>query len=154
MLEVLDAMEERIPEDVIPVPNPDVTIVLGQYYHLAGRPEELESRMGRLLADPTLGAQRIIQIAEMYYNRLNKPEKGEVQMKRALELDPNSTQAYVMLINQYEKQKRYADEITLLEEWLVRHPNDQNVEKKLNDLRDIVRQQNAATEPQETQQTP
>ena len=45
---ILRFMEEKIPEDVIPLNNDEITLQLGRMYYEIGYPEELEKRLDRL----------------------------------------------------------------------------------------------------------
>ncbi len=50
MIEVLDKMEEVMPEDVIPLRSDDLSLQIAQWYYQAGRYDEFERRVRRVLS--------------------------------------------------------------------------------------------------------
>jgi len=99
ILEVLDRMEEMIPEELVPLPSEQLEVSLGQMYEFAGRPEELERRL-----------------------------------RKIIEKNSGSMQAYYFLIDYYRRNGMYQQGITLLNQWLELRPGDPTAEQWRADL--------------------
>ncbi len=99
VLEVLDRMEEVMPEKLIPITDDRLELSIGKMYWDAGRPEEFERRAKMVIARK-----------------------------------PDNVDAYVWLLDFYRYQKRYADAINLMQQWLERHPNDKQAQTVIQQL--------------------
>ena len=71
---ILRFMEEKIPEDVIPLNNDEITLQLGRMYYEIGYPEELEKRLDKLAARGNW--EKKTQYGLMYQQWLHNDQKA------------------------------------------------------------------------------
>jgi len=140
-LEILDKLSEAIPEDVIPPPNEELSIQIGQIYKEFGRPEELKKRLDRLLTKENIPSDRMIRYAGLYGYQLGDYEKAESILTNIIDGDPNKVQAYSELILMFEREKKYKQSIEVLNKWLQVNPADSNAIRKIGELQNLVAEQ-------------
>ena len=68
MVEVLDKMEEVIPESVIPLHSVQLSLQIGQWYYEAGRPEEFERRLKRVVEQNPTNGLAVGWLVNLYRN--------------------------------------------------------------------------------------
>lgn len=131
----LDTMFERIPEQIFPNPDYKFSLDIGKIYYNSGQHEKLSQRLGMLSSRHDLTRAQSLEIGTLYLKFLKDPVHAEplfLQLTHDTILDPEPFQ---LLLNMYEQQKRYTDQISLLERWLELNPNDVNVRRKINEIR-------------------
>jgi len=69
---ILQFMEQKIPEEVIPINNDDITVQLGRMYYDIGQPEEMRKRLEKLAEGATW--QKKTQYGLMFFQWLNDKE--------------------------------------------------------------------------------
>lgn len=143
-LEVLDYMSAAIPEEVIPPTDPNLTILIGQLYRSAGRPEELRKRLDFIIRRTPLTAEQKAQFLPWYSDMASNPAAAESLAKVILQENPNVTQAYGFLVNHYRRTRDYQKGIQTLEEWLKVDPNNTMAKSLLSQLQQMTRSDSAA----------
>ena len=108
VLEVLDRMEELIPEDLIPIGDDRVVLSIGKLYEDAGRPEELVRRC-----------------------------------KAVIKRNPRMMQAYVWLLDYYQRTQNYKGAIDLLTDWVDQNPGDEQARHMIELYRKKLAQQDS-----------
>ena len=93
---ILRFMEEKIPEDVIPLNNDEITLQLGRMYYEIGYPEELEKRLDRLAARGNW--EKKTQYGLMYQQWLHNDEKAAELFDMAIEEVGDDVEATVDII--------------------------------------------------------
>ncbi len=92
MATVLDKMEEVMPSDVIPVPDPRIHLQIGQLYDLAGRTDEFIKRAEyavRQFPNNTLALGTLISL----YSREGMTDKSVELLEDWVEKNPDDTEA-------------------------------------------------------------
>ncbi|NQS97184.1 MAG: DUF2723 domain-containing protein [candidate division Zixibacteria bacterium] len=81
---VLRWMEEKIPEETIPLHNEDINIQIGKIFFDIGYPEEFEKRLEKLVGQ-TDDWQKKMRYAAMYQQWLNDTDKASALLLETLE---------------------------------------------------------------------
>lgn len=137
-IEVLDKMEEVMPEDVIPLRDYRLSLNFGRLYADAGQPEELERRIERITERYTLRPMDKMFIAQTYAFELKDTVKAENMMVELLKEHPDFQQAYSWLVSFYIQNQKYDKGIEVLEKWVSRKPDDPNAQRQLESLQRMV----------------
>jgi hypothetical protein len=87
---ILDDMEAIIPEQVIPMSNPELEIQLGLMYHNVGRDEELRKRMNYLRKQKKLSFMDGLRIGSVYLQYLRDDSTADVVFRDVLKKNPES----------------------------------------------------------------
>ncbi|NIR51402.1 DUF2723 domain-containing protein [candidate division KSB1 bacterium] len=133
-LAVLDKMNEVIPEDVVPLRDYRLSLNFGRLYAEAGRPEELDKRIDRILDRYQLPTEDKIYILELFADYLKNPAKAESLAVSFLDDDPRSRYIVGWLLNHYSDSGQAEKGVEILQEWLAKHPEDQGAKTHLTNL--------------------
>jgi hypothetical protein len=136
-LQVLDRMNEVIPEDVIPTGNFQLNLAIGQMYEQLDKPEELDKRLRALAKDKTLNltAAMKVQLADYVESYFHRPVIAESLVQSLVKEDPNFGEGVIWLGGYYGRQGNYARGIEILQQWSNRKPEDQQVKTQLEQLK-------------------
>ena len=92
MAEILDKMEEVLPEEVIPIEHDQIVMQIGQMYNMAKRPEEFITRLERVIDRSPNNAEAYGWLVAMY-TRENQKQKAVHVLQTWLERHPDDKQA-------------------------------------------------------------
>jgi len=136
-LQVLDRMNEVIPEPVIPTGNFQLNLAIGQMYDQLDKPEELDKRLRALAADqaPNMTPQMKVQLADYVESYFHRPAIAESLVQSLVKADPNFGDGVVWLSGYYERQGNYARGLEILQQWVKRNPEDQQAKTQLEQLK-------------------
>ncbi|MGH7452401.1 MAG: protein O-mannosyl-transferase family, partial [bacterium] len=136
-LQVLDRMNEVIPESVIPTDNFQFSMAIGQMYEQLGRAEELDKRLKMILIDQAynLTPAMKIQFADFIETYRHQPAVAESLVQSLVKADPNFSEGTIWLSNFAARQGQYARGVEILERWLTRKPEDQQAKLQLQQLK-------------------
>jgi predicted Zn-dependent protease len=139
-LQVLDRMNEVIPESVIPTDNFQFSMAIGQMYEQLGRPDELDKRLKVILRDQSynLTPAMKIQFADFIETYRHQPAVAESLVQSLVTADPNFSEGTIWLSNYYARQGQYARGVETLERWLTRKPEDQQAKAQLQQLKTLA----------------
>ncbi len=139
-LQVLDRMNEVIPEDVIPTGNFQLNLAIGQMYEQLDKPEELDKRLRALAKDKTLNltAAMKVQLADYVESYFHRPVIAESLVQSLVKEDPNFGEGVIWLSGYYGRQGNYARGIEILQQWSNRKPEDQQAKTQLEQLKMLV----------------
>ncbi|MFQ5648894.1 MAG: protein O-mannosyl-transferase family [bacterium] len=137
---VLDKMAEVMPEEVIPLRDYRLSLSFGRLYADAGRPEELERRLERIIETYPLSPREKLFIAQTYSFELKDESKAEAMMVKIMQDHPDYQDAYRWLVSHHAKNKEYEKAIAILETWLARKPDDRIAQRQLTNLLKLVEQ--------------
>ncbi|MCA9734203.1 DUF2723 domain-containing protein [candidate division KSB1 bacterium] len=119
-LSTLDFMEAKIPEDIIPTTDFRYSLMIGQMFQAAGRPEELKRRLDKVAWDKNTPVNERARFIFLYSQQLKDYESAVKLAKDIAEKNPEMRQAYysylIDLLRQ-AGQTEYSNE--LLTEWLT-----------------------------------
>jgi len=141
--EVLDKMEEIIPSSIVSWSNIDFDMQVGKMYADCGRPEELGKRLDLHSKDKNIDFNRLYEYGALYHGVLRDSQKAIEMIKRVIEMKPDFTKAYSLLIFLYDREKMYKEEIELISKWLIVNPNDKGARNKLEELRKMIAEQDS-----------
>jgi len=139
-LQVLDRMNEVIPEDVIPTGNFQLNLAIGQMYEQLDKPEELDKRLRALAKDKTLNltAAMKVQLADYVESYFHRPAIAESLVQSLVKEDPNFGEGVIWLSGYYGRQGNYARGVETLQQWVNRKPEDQQAKTQLDQLKMLV----------------
>lgn len=141
-LAILDTMQARIPEEVIPIRNKDVYLQLGILYHECGRKEELERRLKVLRSRRNVSLNDQLKYASVYLYQLNDYDSAIEILEGLLISNPGNPDVTGLLVRSYEKAGRLKDAVAVLEQWLRLYPGDDSAKQ----MRDRLKKQLKAAE--------
>ncbi len=136
-LAILDHMEKVMPEEVIPPAYPDMSLLIGQMYRQAGRPEELKKRIDRLLSSAEFSPAQKSQFVPYYAQELGDIAAAESLAYEILQKDPSQYQAYAYLVEVLRRQGDYDKSLEMVKSWLALDPGNplaENTKKQLDKL--------------------
>jgi len=129
MVALLDSMEARMPEEILPIGNEDTYIQLGMLYNEGGRPEVLQNRLDRLTKQKGLRDQDIIRYATIYYQYLHDADKALQLAEPVYAKNQNDVELISLMVRLYDESKNYQAAKELLDNWIALHPNDQGAQQ-------------------------
>jgi len=138
-IKMLDDLEQRTPLDRIPFPSYQTQLHMGFLYFNAGQVDKLKKIIELTLQrdDIKNNSDAYIQIAQIYAFYLNEIDPAIGLYKTALSYSPNNVDAYSQLISIYQRSKRYPDAIRMLEDWLIKNPNDTSANTMLQQIKQM-----------------
>ena len=131
---LLNYMEEKIPEENIPITNKGLYLEIGRLYGMIGDTTELSNRLENFIKRKDLSKRDILGAAQIYYMELGDYDKSEEIIKRIYVKNPADPQIIGFLYQLYDESKQYGKAIRLLDEWLVRNPNDSQAKMLKNKI--------------------
>jgi tetratricopeptide (TPR) repeat protein len=132
---VLDRMENVMPEEVIPLRSFQLSLNFGRMYFDAGRPDELERRIERILKLYTLRPSDKAFLAGHYSQFLENYAKAESLATASLDEQPNNPQAVSTLIDVYQKTNQLDKAVKALENYVAFRPDDRAAQGQLAALK-------------------
>ncbi|MCF7804474.1 MAG: DUF2723 domain-containing protein [Candidatus Marinimicrobia bacterium] len=135
MVEILDAMNNAVPEETIPYTNQDIYLEIARLYAEAGRTDILRERLQNALDNPGLDIQRRMRYASLYITTLNDFEKADSIFTSIYQQNPDNGQVIGTLLQIYERQGRWREAYEIINQWVQDHPNDQNARNMLEEYR-------------------
>jgi len=131
---LLDAMEERVPADLIPFSNYQIQIEMGRVYASSGNPDNARSLYENVLMRDDADFQVKIVVAQNYAFILKDYDRTVELCREVLEEVPFNSNAYALLVTTLREDKKYNEAKQYLETWILRQPNDSNAKKILNEI--------------------
>jgi hypothetical protein len=124
---LMDFMEEKIPEERIPIYHNELMLQLGRLYLETGDTANLEERVQRYLNRDNLGYNDYFNAAQVYYMDLQDYGKAASVMENAYLLRPTDPRTVGMLAMIYQAEKKYDKALKLLDQWIEEvAPGDPN----------------------------
>ena len=136
-LATLERMEEMIPEEKVPIDDYRISLQVGLMYLSLGKPEELERRLNWILARKNLTPNAKFDCAVAFFQYLKNDKKAEEISLGLLAENPDLVQARSLLVEIYRKRKEYEKGISLVKDWMERHPEDTDAVRVLEQLQKL-----------------
>lgn len=150
MVATLDSMAVRLPEDIVPIQNDDVSLQLGMLYHEGGRSEELARRLEYRVNRPKNSLKDMLRFASIYYQELNEKQTALDILENLYKDNPGSGEVIGLLVRLYGEMKNYDTALNILDEWIALHPTDVSATRMRDEFRRelarLPRQDRQATE--------
>jgi hypothetical protein len=145
-VQVLDRMNEVIPESVIPTGNFQLNLAVGQMYDQLGKPEELDKRLRLLAKDASLGLtpEMKVQLAEYVEGYFHRPALAESLVLALVKEEPDFGEGVMWLSSFYGRQGQYSRGVDMLRQWLTRKPEDQKAKSQLEQLKMLAQADSVA----------
>ena len=153
-LEVLNRMQDNIPEKTIRYDSKELHYQLARLYGELGNKNELERVMGLLIERKDLSIQDKVEYGQVYLAQLDSLEKGRIIFEglynefKSVESGARLTsqreidqwrnyfvQIVSSLIFAYKNLEMYDQAESVVNEWLSKNPDDPVAKKLLNDLK-------------------
>jgi tetratricopeptide (TPR) repeat protein len=93
---ILDKMSAILPEDVIPITNPELQIQIGLLYHQIGRQDELKNKLDNLKDREKLSLMDRLRIGSVYLQYLRDKQGALDQFNQITDENP-SADAYIKI---------------------------------------------------------
>jgi len=121
---LLNYMEEKIPEEIIPIEHKELYLEIGRLYGMMGDTTKLSLRLDNFIKRDDLSKRNILGAAQLYYMEIGNYDKAEEIVKRVYMQNPTDPQIIGFLYQLYNESKQYDKALILLDEWLTKNPGD------------------------------
>jgi hypothetical protein len=122
--EILDAVQEKIPEDVIPQYHSLMTLQMGRLLFELGDTAEYKKRIDNVLGKEDLDQRTIMQITQELVYTLGEYDKAEAILLPMYRQDPYNNWVAGTLVRLYRDSGNYTAALNILDGWLKIAPND------------------------------
>ncbi|MFC1477720.1 protein O-mannosyl-transferase family [candidate division KSB1 bacterium] len=139
-MEILDAHDAKMPEEVIPVRNFQTSARVAQMYIEAGRNADAMEKLEKLILRNDVDDNVVVEIVQLMWFRLNENDRAVELLREIIGRQPDMARAYMLLLEIFKKNKSYSDAIVLLNTWILRHPEDQSARTRLEEFRTLAAQ--------------
>jgi len=136
--EILKKMDEIIPDTHVPYTDKRQALIVSDIFRRAGLDPAFEARSQRIIPGHLPSVQEQSWLAGYYAQVLRDWEKSEELYRELINHNPNSAEAFAGLFQVYKSSKQYNKAITLLEDWLLRHPGDTGAKNELDNLKKLA----------------
>jgi len=133
--ELLTKMSEIIPDTHVPYSDRRQALIISDMYSRAGMDPLFEERSKRIIEGHVPSIQEQTWLAGYYSQVLQEWDMAEELYRQIIEYDPNSAEAFAGLFQVYKASGQTAKAAGLLEDWLMRHPNDRGARTELENLK-------------------
>ncbi|MBN2417501.1 DUF2723 domain-containing protein [bacterium] len=128
---VLEALEERIPEAVVPFGSEQSAMFLASFYQKVGEDPDLERRLQNVVPGFTPDRRTRFGLADYYARVMQEWGRAEEILLEIIDGNANDVEAYSYLAQIYVWSGQYDKAIALLQEWIAGHPTDPNAKAEL-----------------------
>ncbi len=137
MAETFDKLLTFIPDSVIPMRD-DLSYNMGFLYYQAGKKDKFKELIEKILHKGKSNNEEKLRYASIYTQIFNEHDKAESIARKILETDPNYTEVYYWLLRFYTQNSQYDKGISLLNDWLAKHPDDNNAKEQISKLKELA----------------
>lgn len=134
---VLQALENRIPEDNVKFGSELGAMFLANFYQRVGEEPNLEGRLNNVVEGVYADDQSRLMMID-YYIQLKQWDRAEELLLGRIENNQNDVRSFSYLAQVYIWSKQYDKAISLLENWLLRNPRDSGARNELNRIRQLA----------------
>jgi len=121
---VLAAINEKIPEEIIPQYHPELTLQTGRLYFQLGDTSEYKNRIDVVLGQENLDERILRLIAQELVYTIEDYDKAEQILLPMYRQDPYNNWVAGTLVCLYRETGKYASALNILGTWLKTAPND------------------------------
>ena len=122
--EIMDAIEEKIPEAIIPQYHPELTLQTGRLHYQLGDTLEYAKRIDDVLGRNDLDQRTLMMVAQELVYTLNDYNKAEKILLPLYRQDPYNNWVAGTLVRLYRESENYDAALNILGSWLKIAPND------------------------------
>lgn len=154
VINLLDAMEERMPEEIFPMRNEDMSIQFSMLYHRALKglaeqtdtpydsllqkyegPKGVGEKIDKLLEDESATLDEKLKYAQNLLYGIQDYDRAVEILEELSQANKDNPQVLGLLVMAYEKNKQYDKAIKILDQWVTKNPQDKTAKRMLNNLR-------------------
>jgi len=135
---VLDEMSRLIPPSHIPYSSEQTALIVADLYRRLGRDKDVDEQFKYILPGTQVSRDERIWLAGYYGQFLNKWDRAEEILMELINQNKDDVQAYSELFRVYQMSEQYEKGVHLLENWLLRHPEDTNAQQQLEQLKQLA----------------
>ncbi|NQT26536.1 DUF2723 domain-containing protein [candidate division KSB1 bacterium] len=144
-LQVLDEMQIRMPESVIPYSDQMAALSVADLYRRLGQDPELDNRVNHILPGRSMSREDRLRLAQYYYQLFDDNLRAEEILSELIAKNPNDLEVYSEMFRLYRETKQYNKATLLLETWLSDiNPNDKDAKLQLEEMRQLAAEQEAS----------
>ncbi|MBN1552536.1 DUF2723 domain-containing protein, partial [bacterium] len=122
--ELLDVMNEKIPESIIPQYHPELTLQTGRLMFQLGDTLEYQRRIDEVLGRDDLDERTLMLISQELVYTLEDYDKAEKILLPMYRQDPYNNWVAGTLVRLYRETGNYTSALNILGSWLKTSPND------------------------------
>ena len=134
-IEILNNMENYFPSDMLPYNNDKLELQVAQIYFMLGDENEYIKRLGIIENRDRVSNETLLNVGQMYLSELNDYDKAYNIFYRLYEKDPTNIEYMYSTVQSLARMDRIDNAVQLLENWLIRYPNDSQIQELLNSLK-------------------
>ncbi|MFQ6609663.1 MAG: protein O-mannosyl-transferase family [Fidelibacterota bacterium] len=136
-LRVLKDMDTYFPPDVLPYNNPDLEFQIAQLYNRSGDEQEFRSRLSDIEKEKNLSLDTEYYIGKVYLDELADYPSAIRVFKKLYDQPQYSEIPEIMngLALAYARNGEDENAISILENWLIMHPEDEDARQLMNLLK-------------------
>ncbi|MDD5709957.1 MAG: DUF2723 domain-containing protein [Candidatus Marinimicrobia bacterium] len=123
-LKLLEALDEKIPESVIPQYHPELSLQTGRLYFQLGDTAEYRRRIDAVLGKSGLEERTMMIIAQELVYSLEDYDRAEKILLPMYQRDPQNNWVTGILVRVYRERGEYDKALNILDGWLRIAPND------------------------------
>ena len=136
--EVLNQMEEILPEKHVPYTTPVVSMYAAHLYQESGLPPNVEERIESAVANKAMKQSDRIKMARLYVQFFQKDNAAEAILLKLFRNDPNNRVIYADLCKIYDDNKQYNKKLLVIQDWMKRNPWDKAAAEEAERLEEIL----------------
>jgi hypothetical protein len=148
---ILDEMSKRIVPEVIPYADERLALSVVDHYRRAGRLKGYEENLTCVLPGRALNRRDRLNLARVYTQIYRDWSRAEEKYRSLIQENPEDMEAYSGLLQVFAWSQQFQKGITLLENWLSRHPGDKQAQSELERFRKMAVSDTSAGIAPETQ---
>ncbi|MEJ2627018.1 MAG: DUF2723 domain-containing protein [bacterium] len=137
-IQVLDAMNQIIPPEIIPFSSEMAAIYIVDTYIKAGKMIDYKNYTEQVIPGIHQSRNEKLRLASFYMGVLNEPEQVERLLYPLLEKYPDDDEIYMMLVRSYQRSGNYKEAIKVLDKLAQQYPDDAYVKKEIERLKKLV----------------
>ena len=122
--DILQTINEKIPEEIIPQYHPYLTLQMGSLYFQLGDTSEFIRRIDDVLGNENLDEQTLMLIAQELVYKAKNYTKAEQILLPLYRQDPYNNWVAGTLVRLYRETGKYGQALNVLGSWLKIAPND------------------------------
>jgi len=122
--DILNAINEKIPEEIIPQYHPQLALQTGRLYFQLGDTTEYVKRIDAALGKENLDEQTLMMIAQELVYTIEDYDKAEQILLPMYRQDPYNNWIAGTLVRLYRETGKYSSALNILGTWLKVAPND------------------------------
>jgi hypothetical protein len=137
-ISILEAMNRKIPMDILPYTSELMALTVGDHYRRAGDSKAYARLITHVARDRVMPDEDRILLANYYAQLFKDYGRAEDYFLKVLQKDANNSSAISGLFYTYSGSKQFEKAITLLEGWLEAHPEDGRAREELKTIKEQV----------------